>query len=283
MKENKLYKDGSRSKAVLKQPAQKSQDSNEYNEQNDINMFNSENLRMGTSENVDTYDDPKVSENEEQGYIDSIKIARAHQDIKPREQPQDEPSLVEFDQPADIQKISDFMNAEIEESELDLQNYKDHIRKLFEKKPINVETMKIDEDADDQDFDDDLDSFSNMALDSKLPDTTEKVLEKLNLHTKNEKDLMQKFREDVENLKFPGTVQDLEPELQNLADVIDNFDPDGEDITDEQDEEIDILPTDFAHMLDGNRNKDIEKVVYFSTLNSQDKPDTDGHSQPKTE
>lgn len=35
----------------------------------------------------------------------------------------------------------------------------------------------------------------------------------------------------------------------------------------------DKLPVDFTDMLDGNQNKDTEKVFYYSTLNSQDKID----------
>ena len=92
-------------------------------------------------------------------------------------------------------------------------------------------------------------------------------------NTIEKEDLFNRYREAP---KDPKTAAFLEPEIKQLSDL------DHEDYSGLEDEQYwedkneegnsnNQLPEDFANMLDGNNNKDAEKIFYFSTLNSQDK------------
>ena len=184
-------------------------------------------------------------------------------------------------------QIDDFVNAELEESDLELPNYKDHLKKFFQNKPLNVDTLEPKREKSPEE----IEMVSNKATLSKqnLDKNTAELDgfdSKNAMNTNKEKDLLDHFGDDFDNLKFPGTAPDLEPELQKYGQILTDYRQAPEDMFIDQENEIGILPKDFTDMLDGNKDKDVEKVVYFSTLNSQDKVDhidaSEDHSQPKT-
>jgi len=82
--------------------------------------------------------------------------------------------------------------------------------------------------------------------------------------TKSEEELFERLGE---KFKLPGTIPDLEPEIQDFN-VFDKNDM-TPSIRDKEDDNVESLPDDFTDMLDGQKSNN--KFVYFSTLNSQDK------------
>jgi len=97
--------------------------------------------------------------------------------------------------------------------------------------------------------------------------------------------------EDDDNKILYDHIEDEEPKISELKthqeqdfhkyDEPENrFSPKPEDLENDEEEEMDVLPDDFTNLLAGKKNTD-EKVVYFSTLNSHDKPE-DQHSHDES-
>jgi hypothetical protein len=136
----------------------------------------------------------------------------------------------------------------------------------------------------------DLNSFTNKAINSRNVGETEEFIDydgQIRSNTKDGEEIFSKLNVDFEELKFPGTVPDLELEIMNYGKVFDKctyYVTNPED--DEKDIQEKIMPEEFNKMLIGQKGEEIEKVVYFSTLNSQDKvvdnTSEEPHSQPIT-
>ena len=169
----------------------------------------------------------------------------------------------------DYGEIDDFVNTDIGNEVLEKQNYKDHIKELFDKRPLSIDINQEKHEGE-SDFEElELDSLSNHALDSKQVDFVEEK-KGINFLSKSNFPLKPHLKGDrLEELKdkLPGTVPDLEPDFQKIGNGMPKFDSNLENFLNESEESL--LPDNFGEMLDG-KNQDMEKVVYFSTLNSQD-------------
>ena len=171
------------------------------------------------------------------------------------------------------EEIDDFVNAEIDDEREDKINYVQHIKQLFEKRPLSIDIEEEHQEEKEIIEEDkiNLDSLSKKALDSKQVEEDEGENEKepeffsksnFPLNPRLENDPMVDSKD-----RLPGSVPDLEPEMNQFQHVITKFDNNIDDFL--NDTEENLIPENFGEMLDG-KHKDMEKVVYFSTLNSQD-------------
>ena len=169
--------------------------------------------------------------------------------------------------------INDFVNANIQEEPED-QDYKRHIKNLFENRPLSIDVDQ-EENAPKVVDELDLDSLSNHALESKQVESKEKskLAELFSKSNFPEKDSIEgDLKGEEEKERLPGTVPDLEPDLQQYKDELVKFDSNVEDFIKNPSENM--IPDNFGEMLEGD-NPDMEKVVNFSTLNSQDQVNED--------
>jgi hypothetical protein len=240
-------------------------------------MFNTSSMGLATIDNREGMGlcvilvDNKINGNEEQGYNKSTKKI----DNEP-----ENPSFEEADDFADdFHHINDFVNADLEQEIKEKEDYKQYIRNLLKNESSSIQVDKDknkhkhdegDDEGEDDEFE--LDSISNKALGTKkinrnirdLDDPFSKSNFPLQPHLVDDNMLISNPD------RFPGTAPDLEPDLQKYANVLTKFDSNIEDFLNEADEPE--LPDNFGEMFHGQHH-DIEKVVYFSTLNSNEKDD----------
>jgi hypothetical protein len=223
--------------------------------------------------------DNKKDGNEEQGCTKSTKKVDDEPEKPSFEEVDDFVDDFADDFADDFDHINDFVNADLEQEIKEKEDdYKQYIRNILKNESLSIhvdqdKNMHDDEgedEGDDEEFE--LDSISNKALDTKqinqnirdLDDPFSKSNFPLQPHLVDDNIL------DSNPDRFPGTAPDLEPDLQKYANVLTKFDSNIEDFLNEADEPE--LPENFGEMFHG-QHRDIEKVVYFSTLNSNEKDD----------
>ena len=175
-----------------------------------------------------------------------------------------------------IRNIDDFVNTDLNNKEVfyesegeDEEDYKNHIRKLLGKKLKSSDSnLKVD-----------FSPFSNHEEELKYDDST-KNLEQNKFNELIEfcnSDSHEKEDQNVSELdhSIDHEINQISSPLQENSSHIE-VEEDKESLNKNEEhhsnnDENDQFPEDFTNMLDGNKDKDTEKIFYFSTLNSQDK------------
>ena len=271
--ENKLFKINSRSDIQKESTDSKKVDSNVYNNQNifdDLNNVEKSDSKQNRDSVENVHSIAPNSENEEQGYVsvekreksDDSKISESrHSDSREDENNVNkiiDQQEIKIDDNQDNESDSD---NEAAQHKLDYKNYiknllqdenKDHeednhkptsLISNLASKSINVNVP--------------MNSVKNSKVNEEL------IFDKDNCNNENENNLFKDLNNDI--LKMPVTLPRAETDFNNKFSESDHK-------LSHKAAESDIspvLPENFADLLDGNKNTH-EKVVYFSTLNSQD-------------
>ena len=275
--ENKLLKIGSRSDMHKESAESKKTEPNVYNDQNDINIFNDSNNNFEASDSKQNRESienihsiASNSENEEQGYVNTnnrkqskdLEIAKSEES---KQSDFDENNTKELLEKHQI-KIDDNHNDKSysEEDEEVIQHkldYKNYIKNL----------LQDDKNEDNENYKP-ASLFSNMASKNNIANVPinsvkhSKLNEKLIDYKQDTDDKNNDLFENLNNdcLKMPVILPRVETDVNSLEESDHRLSPKAES------DNVPIILENFTDLLDGNKNTH-EKVVYFSTLNSQDK------------